>query len=67
MSLVSIESAQKGDQGEDTALNNLKENPVAQTEAQMAVEAAHRALMGDRAVIRDKNENVAEEEKEENK
>ncbi|AKM81325.1 MAG: hypothetical protein UT13_C0001G0364 [Candidatus Pacebacteria bacterium GW2011_GWF2_38_9] len=60
MSLASIESAQEGDQGESTALNNLKENPVARTEAEMALKAAHQALMGERAVTRDENENAVE-------
>ena len=61
MSNFEAKPARDEDPDQDTILENANGNPVAKTEAQMAVEAAHRALMGDRAINRDKNENAVEE------
>lgn len=55
------------DPDQETALESVSGNPVAKTEVEMALKAAHQVLMGERAVTRDKNENAAEKEKEENK
>lgn len=62
MSNIEAQTPKDDDPDQSTVLENANGNPVAKTEAQMAVEAAHRALMGDRAVTRDRNENAAEKE-----
>ena len=57
MSLDS-EQARGEDDGANTRLDNFKgDNQVAKKEAQIAVEAAHRALMGQTAQVRDAREN----------
>lgn len=60
MSLVSIENARVEDDGAETVLGNANGNPAAKTEAQIATWAAHKALMGESAKVRDARENAVD-------
>lgn len=62
---LNIEAARVEDDGTESKLENLRNNPVAETEAQVAVEAAHRLAM--EGETKDERENAAAAEKEENK
>jgi len=60
MSNIEAQTPEDDDLDQSTVLENANGNPNAKIDAQIATWAAHRALMGDRAVTRDRNENAAE-------
>jgi hypothetical protein len=62
---LNIENARVEDDGAENGLGNLRDNPVAKTEALMAVKAAHRQVMEGKP--QDAKELAVEKEAEENK